>query len=163
MNRETDSSFKSQEATLNSIRGKHMFTIVSWSPTMSLFWWYTYFLPFKYVMKYLFNKVFLNVQQAPSIYPTKPYLSSPSITPPPLAFPCKGTRTPFRTLPHFSPYSLKMFICPVQATAHSGTSLPVPNVSAHMKVSLGRAGTGELGPCWLTQPEAHTELQWTKL
>lgn len=51
-----------------------------------------------------------------------------------------------------------MFIRLVQATAHSGTSLPVRNVLAHVKVSLGRPRTGELGPCWLTQPGAHTEL-----
>ena len=122
MNRETDSSFNSQEATFNCIREKYMFMIVSWNATTSLFWWYMNFIPFRYITKYLFNKVFLHVQQALSVYPTKPYLSSPSITPPPLALPYKGTGTPFRTLPHLSSSLLKMFICLAQATEHSGTA-----------------------------------------
>lgn len=143
MNRETDSSLRSQETTLNSIRGKHMFMVISWNATTSLFWWYTDFLPFSYIAKYIFNTVLLNVQRALSVYPTKPYGSSSTQHHhllPCLALPCEGTL--FRKLLHFSPCSLKMFISLVQATMHSGTCLSVSNVSAHVKVSLSRPRTG---------------------
>lgn len=62
------------------------------------------FFPFRYITKYLFNKVFLNVQKAPSICPTNPQLSSSCITPPPPALPCKGIRASFRMLQYFSVY-----------------------------------------------------------
>lgn len=80
-----------------------------------------------------------------------------SIIPPPLALPCKGTRTLFRTLLHFSPCFLKMFISLVQTTMHSGTCLSVSNVSAHVKVSLPDPGQ-ELELWWLTHFDFKTEL-----
>lgn len=92
------------------------------------------------------NKIL--IQQSLSKCPTSSsYLSQAlpipsSITPPPLFLPCKGTRTPFRALALLSPNSLKMFVCLVQAT----TLTSIPNVSVHMKVSLGRHRTGSLGP-----------------
>lgn len=65
------------------------------------------------------------------------------------------TRTTFRTLSCFPPSSLQMFMWPVQGTVHSGISLPFPNVSAQEPGKIWDRG---FQPCWLTQPEACTEL-----
>lgn len=56
-----------------------------------------------------------------------------------------------------------VFFCLSVWSRHSGTSLPVPDVPAYVKVNLGRAGTGELGLCWLMQPRAYAELLWAKI
>lgn len=82
------------------------------------FVWDTKLLAFCYRTKYLFN----SLSECPtrsSYHLSQALPISSSITPPLLSLPCKGTRTLLRTLTLFSPYSLKMFICLVQATAHT--------------------------------------------
>lgn len=117
---------------------------------------YTKLLAFCYRTKYVFN----SLSECPtnsSYHLSQALPISSSITHPLLSLPCKGTRTPLRTLTLFSPYSLKMFIWLVQATAHTS----VPNMSAHMKVTCGRPRTGSLGPTGSHSLTQNT-LLWAK-
>lgn len=117
------------------------------------FVWDTKLLAFCYRTKYLFN----SLSECPtrsSYHLSQALPISSSITPPLLSLPCKGTRTLLRTLTLFSPYSLKMFICLVQATAH--TSILSLTCQPTWWWPVEDPGQGAWA-CWLTQSDTHTE------